>query len=83
MKTTTTKTEKALRKTFSTMNADRAQQIEDAYYKAIEGLRELADALEIAEAETPGPTNENLMNEHFLACEAIETMKRSVLGQVL
>ena len=42
--------EKILRDTFRTMDPHQAQEIREAYYKAIEGLRSLADALEIADA---------------------------------
>ena len=75
-------TDAALRKIFKTMNAHQAQEIREAYYKAVEGLRTLADALEIADAcqqESAGP----LIDEHFYACEALEAMKRSRLGAIL
>ncbi len=78
-----TETEKALRETFRAMNADHAQRIRDAYYKAAEGLQTLADMLEIADAEMPGSPNDQLMAEHFLACEALTTMRKSELGRVL
>ena len=78
-----TDTEQALRETFHTMNADHAQQIREAYYKAVEGLQTLADILEIADAQLPGPTNELLIGEHLLACEAMTTMRKSELGRVL
>ena len=38
--------EKLLRDTFRTMDGNVAQEIREAYYKAVEGLRSLADALE-------------------------------------
>lgn len=78
-----TSNESNLRETFRTMNADRAQEIRAAFYKAMEGLRGLADALEIADFEMPGPTNELLIEEHLLACQALTTMKRSELGRIL
>ena len=78
-----TATDQALRETFRSMDADHAQRIRDAYYRAVEGLRTLADTLEIADAEMPGPTNELLISEHLLACEAITTMRKSELGRVL
>ena len=65
------------------MNASDYQRIRDAYYKATEGLRALADALELADANMPGPVNELLIGEHLLACEALTTMKKSELGRVL
>ncbi len=74
--------EKILRDAFRTMDADQAQEIRDAYYKAVEGLRTLADMLEIADAsqeQTAGP----LITEHFYAIEAIEAMKNSLLGKIL
>ena len=77
-----TDNEKALRETFRTMNADHAQQIRDAYYKAMEGLQALADTLEMADARMPGPTNELLIGEHLLTCEALTTMQKSELGRM-
>ena len=72
----------ALRTIFKTMDAHKAQEIRDAYYKAVEGLQTLADALEIADADQPvtaGP----LLTEHFYAIEAIEAMNKSRLGAIL
>jgi hypothetical protein len=74
--------EKRLREIFRNMDANRAQEIREAYYKAIEGLHTLAEMLEIADAnqeQTAGP----LLTEHLLACEAIEAMKKSLLGRFL
>jgi hypothetical protein len=62
-----TASEMALREIFKAMDAHRAQEIREAYYNAIEGLRTLADALEIQDAKQPesaGP----LIVEHFYAC---------------
>ncbi len=78
-----TATEQSLRATFRNMNAADYQRIRDAYYKASEGLRALADTLELADARMPGPANELLIGEHLLACEALLTMKKSELGRVL
>ncbi len=78
-----TETEKALREIFRDMNADDAQRIRKAYYKAAEGLRTLADTLEEADARLAQPANELLMREHFLACDAMTTMRKSELGRVL
>ena len=75
--------ETLLRDTFRKMNADQAQEIRQAYYKAVEGLRTLADALEIADAQNPGPASELLFGEHLLACAAIEAMNKSLLGRIL
>jgi hypothetical protein len=78
-----TETERALREIFRTMNADDAQRIREAYYKAVEGLRALADTLEEADARRTPPANELLMREHFLACDALTIMRKSELGRVL
>ena len=43
-------TDAALRETFNTMDAERAQEIREAYHKATEGLMTLAEALESADA---------------------------------
>ena len=75
-------TDATLREIFKAMDAHQAQEIREAYYKAIEGLMTLAEALEIADAqqpETAGP----LLDEHFNAAEALEAMQRSRLGAVL
>jgi hypothetical protein len=83
MTTKTYPNETALRDIFGRMKADDAQRIRDAYYKAVEGLRSLADALETADAEMDSPAEHLLIGEHLLACEAIATMGRSELGRVL
>ncbi len=80
--TTTTTHETILRDTFRRMDGDQYQQIRDAYYKAVEGLRTLADALEAA-AEPAGDSCDSLIAEHLTACSAIETMNKSVLGRIL
>ncbi|MEK0425733.1 MAG: hypothetical protein RJB11_1824, partial [Planctomycetota bacterium] len=74
--------EKILRDTFRTMDAHQAQEIREAYYKAIEGLRTLADALEIADAQQP-QTAGPLLTEHLYACEALDAMRNSLLGKIL
>ncbi len=74
--------EKILRDAFRTMDPHQAQEIREAYYKAIEGLRTLADTLEIADAQQPqaaGP----LLTEHLYACEALDAMRGSLLGKIL
>ncbi len=44
-------TDATLRKIFKAMDAHQAQEIREAYYKAIEGLMTLAETLEIADAQ--------------------------------
>ena len=75
-------TEKILRDAFRAMDPHQAQEIREAYYKAVEGLRTLADMLEIADAQQP-QTAGPLLTEHLLACEAIDAMKKSQLGKIL
>ena len=76
-------TDATLRQIFKTMDAHQAQEIREAYYKAVEGLRTLASALELADSETSGPEIDDLMNEHLLACQAMSIMNKSRLGAVL
>ncbi len=75
--------ETLLRDAFRKMDARQAQEIREAYYKAVEGLRSLADALEIADAKNPGPASDLLLDEHLLACQAIDVMNKSTLGRIL
>jgi hypothetical protein len=75
-------TDATLRQIFKTMDAHQAQEIRDAYYKAIEGLMTLAETLEIADAQqtlSAGP----LLTEHFHAVQALDAMKNSRLGKIL
>lgn len=74
--------EKILRDAFRKMDPHQAQEIREAYYKAIEGIHTLAEMLEIADAQQP-QTAGPLLTEHFLAIEAIEAMKKSLLGKIL
>ena len=74
--------EKILRDAFRTMDPHQAQEIREAYYKAIEGIHALAELLEIADAQQP-QTAGPLLTEHLLACEAIDAMKKSQLGKIL
>ena len=78
----TTQHENTLRDAFRQMDGDQYQQIRDAYYKAVEGLRALAETLELA-APPSGASCESLIAEHLVACSAIETMNNSVLGRIL
>ncbi len=74
--------ETTLRTLFRDMNPNTAQEIREAYYKAVEGLQALADALEAADAKpTDGPPL--LRDEHGFACQAIDAMRQSLLGRIL
>ena len=59
--------EETLRGIFRTMDAHRAQEIREAYYKAVEGLSALAESLEIADAEMGSPNDHALIEEHLIA----------------
>lgn len=78
-----TETERNLRDIFRSMDAHRAQEIREAYYKAVEGLSTLAEALEIADADMGSPHDHALIHEHLIACQAIDAMKTSLLGRIL
>ena len=77
-----TEHETILRNAFRRMDGDEYQTIRQAYYKAVEGLRALADALENA-AEPSGEASEALIAEHLIACSAINAMDSSELGVIL
>lgn len=72
----------ALRQIFKTMDPHQAQEIREAYYQAIEGLMILSQALEVADAKQT-PSAGPLLDEHFLALQALDSMKASRLGKIL
>jgi molecular chaperone GrpE (heat shock protein) len=71
-----------LRQIFKNMDAHQAQEIREAYYKAIERLMTLAEALEVADAQQT-PSAGPLLTEHFNAVQALDAMKNSRLGKIL
>lgn len=73
----------AYRTIFRNMDAERAQEIREAYYKAIEGVRALAESLEIADLSAGEYSGGILIEEHLHAAEALEALKKSELGRVL
>ncbi|TWT30139.1 hypothetical protein [Blastopirellula retiformator] len=75
--------ETKLREAFRNMDAHQAQEIRASYYKAIEGLRTLAETLEIADIPIGEANDHALIEEHLIVCEAIEAMKNSLLGRIL
>ena len=75
-------TDATLRQIFKTMDAHQAQEIREAYYKAIEGLMTLSEALEIADAQQT-PSAGPLLTEHFHAVQALDAMKNSRLSKIL
>ena len=78
-----TANERILRDAFRTMNADQAQAIREAYYKAVEGLHTLAETLEISDLEVGDQNDHALIEEHLIACQAMQTMGQSLLGRIL
>lgn len=81
--TTSKQPEQILREAFRAIDAHRAEEIRQAYYKAIEGLQTLAESLELADLQV-GETNDHaLLGEHLIACTAMEAMKESLLGRIL
>lgn len=75
--------EQILREAFRTMDSHQAQEIREAYYKAVEGLHTLAETLEIADLGIGDHNNHALIEEHLIACAAMEAMKKSLLGRIL
>jgi hypothetical protein len=75
-----TENETRLRDAFRAMNGDDYQTIREAYYKAVEGLRSLADALEQVAGSDEG---DPMLGEHLIACDALTAMDRSQLGRIL
>jgi hypothetical protein len=78
-----TERERNLRDIFRMLDANRAQAIREAYYKAVEGLSALAETLEIADVEVRGIHDHALIDEHLIACQAIDAIKASLLGRIL
>jgi hypothetical protein len=78
-----TKTQQSdLRTTLTKLDSEQYQEIRAAYYKAVEGLAALASLLESADTDLgrqPGP----LLEEHYIAIEAVNAMGRSELGRYL
>jgi hypothetical protein len=75
--------EQTLRQIFRTMDGQQAQRIREAYYKAAEGLHSLAEELELANVKAGATNDHALINEHLIACLAIDAMKHSLLGRIL
>lgn len=77
-----TQHETRLRAAFQTMSGNDYQTIREAYYKAVEGLRALADALEQV-ADPTGEEVDPLLAEHLIASSAMNVMDSSELGRIL
>ena len=59
-----------------------AKEIQEAYYKAMDGLRDLANLLEIADARQP-QTAGPLLVEHLYVAQALDAMRPSQLRSVI
>lgn len=75
-------TETNLREIFRNMDAHRAQEIREAYYKVMDGLHALIETLEEEDAKQT-PTAGPMLDEHYRACQAMDVMRESELGSVL
>lgn len=71
------KHETAMKTAVKKMSGSDQQNVREAYYKAMEGLQALADALEAA-GESDAVTA-----EHLIACNALQAMRASVLGKIV
>lgn len=72
----------SLKAALQNLDPDTFQSIREAYYKAMEGLHGLAEALERADANQLPPAGP-LLDEHFIAIEALGVMQRSDLGRLV
>jgi hypothetical protein len=71
------KHETAMKTAVKKMSGSDQQNVREAYYKAMEGLQALADALEsVGESDA-------VMAEHLIACNALQAMRASVLGKIV
>ena len=76
-------TDQALRLAIQHLDPHRAQEIREAYYQVVTNLRVLAEALEVADVDTPDHLGQPLLEEHLIAVRALETMRESQLGRIL
>lgn len=71
------KHEAALKSAMKTMSGSDYQNVCESYYKVMEGLQALADALESA------GESDAVMAEHLIACNALQAMRASALGKIV
>ena len=71
------KHETAMKTAVKKMSGGDYQNVREAYYKAMEGLQALADALEAADE------SDAVIAEHLIACNALQAMRASVLGKIV
>ena len=63
------------------LDAETYQEIRQSYYKIADELRPLVDALEKAGTDL-GP-NGPLLEEHYIFCEMLDRLNKSLLGAVV
>ena len=71
----------ALRTEMRKLDPETYQEIRQSYYKIAEELRPLVDALEKADADL-GPDGP-LLEEHYIFCEMLDRLNKSLLGAVV
>lgn len=71
-----------LRKVFREADQHKAQEIRDAYYKVVEGLQTLTEAILDVNDALDLPCHP-LLAERMLAREALKAMSNSQLGKIL
>ena len=71
----------ALRTETRKLDPETYQEIRQSYYRIAEELRPLVDALEKADADL-GPDGP-LLEEHYIFCEMLERLNKSLLGGVV
>ncbi len=67
---------------YKRIDPHQAKEIQEAYYKAMDGLRDLAKLLEIADARQP-QTAGPLLGEHLYVVQALDAMRPSQLRSVI
>ncbi len=72
-----------LRRLFQNMDPAVAKDIRESFNDAMSGLDALAAALEKEDLNTGEPPAGPLLDEHFLALAAIDSMRKSELGGFL
>ncbi|TWU28039.1 hypothetical protein [Novipirellula artificiosorum] len=71
-----------LRTAILTLDPETYQEIRRSYYKIAEELRPLVDALGKADVDHGGPAGP-LLEEHYIFCEMLDQLDKSILGAVV
>ncbi|TWU38638.1 hypothetical protein [Novipirellula artificiosorum] len=72
----------ALRTAMKKLDPATYQDIRESYYRIADNLRPLVDALEKADVDHGGPAGP-LLEEHYIFCEMLDQLKKSILGAVV